>query len=162
MNTRSVVALSLALLTYSSLSLGASREAELCHRSVSRLECSAWNLGQGITSIVFAPCEIWASMINSATEGAYKGSCSGGLSGYLSGATTGYLTGMITGFAAMLKQINTGLKQATTFWKPQIAHSDLVSPKAPDQFMGPDNCFDPDPFWFNGPVPPFGSNSILH
>ena len=162
MNTRSVFALSLALLAYSSLSLGASMEPELCHRSVSRIECSAWNLGQGITSIVFAPCKIWASMINSATEGAYKGSCTGGLPGYLSGATAGYLTGMITGFAAMLKQINAGLKQTTTFWKPQVARSELVSPNYPGQFIGPDNCFDPDPFWFNGPVPPFGGQSILH
>ncbi len=162
MKTRSVVALSLALIALSSLNAGASGEAEHCYKPVSNLEHVAWNFGQGITSIVFAPYEVCASMINCATEGAYKGSCATGLSGYLSGATAGYLAGMVTGFASMLNQVNTGLKQAVTFWKPQITQPHLAAPKAPDQFIGPDDCFDPDPFWFNGPVPPFGSQSILH
>jgi hypothetical protein len=162
MKTRIVVTLSLALIALSSLHAGASRVAEHCYKPVSNLEHAAWNFGQGITSILFAPYEVYASMINSATEGAYKGSCATGLSGYLSGATAGYLAGMVTGFASMLNQVNTGLKQAVTFWKPQVTQPHLAAPKVPDQFIGPDDCFDPDPFWFNGPVPPFGSQSILH
>lgn len=129
----------------------ASESDEAC---VSRLESSAWKLGRGITNIVSAPYELYACMTNSAIEGAYEGSYIGGFSGYMTGAMGGYLAGSVTGIVAMIRQMNQGLLQTATFWRPGTVLRRLPPTRTPDVDFGPDDYCDPDPFWFNGPIPP--------
>ncbi|MDR3605591.1 MAG: hypothetical protein P4L38_13250 [Syntrophaceae bacterium] len=130
-----------------------SNGSECNQEPVSRLECSAWKLGRGITNILFAPCELYAGMTNSAVEAAYEGSYSGGLPGYISGAVAGYVAGSIIGVRSMLRQINQGLIQTATFWNSESVCRRRPPPRMPDTPFGPDDCLDPDPFWFNGPIP---------
>ena len=129
---------------------------------VSRLECSAWKLGRGITNILFAPYQLYAGMTNSAVEAAYEGSFSGGLPGYISGATAGYVAGSIMGLTSMRRQINQGLIQIATFSNLKPVCRRLPSARMPDTPFGPDGCFDPDPFWFNGPIPTKNFEMLHH
>lgn len=111
-----------------------------------------WKLGRGVNNVIAAPMELFTHMTNAAIKGSYEGAYDNSMQGYLGGATAGYISGFVTGIPAVARRATTGLLEILTFWKPE--YGPTIDPEygTRQQIFGKQDFFDPDPFWYNGPV----------
>ena len=110
-----------------------------------------WKLGRGVVNIISAPYEIYANITDAMLEGAYVGAYDGALQGYLAGSGNGFIAGATTGLYLGVRRLTVGAMEILTFWKPEFGPTiEPLYGTRDKSFGGPQDFFDPDPWWFNG------------
>jgi len=113
----------------------------------------AWKLGRGVVNILSGPYELCVNIGNGMIDGAYVGAYDGAFQGYLAGAGNGFIAGTLSGAYLGARRLTVGALEILTFWKPEFGPTIEPLYGTRDKAMaGPQDYFDPDPWWYNGPM----------
>ncbi len=113
----------------------------------------SWKLGRGVVNVVSGPYELYANIVDSMINGSYVGAYDGALQGYLAGAGNGFIAGAVNGIYLGVRRTAVGAMEILTFWKPEFGPTiEPLYGTRDKSFAGPQDYFDPDPWWFNGPM----------